>query len=66
MVEHLSVWHDFDSDNLDTYPEVNARIQVKHANGQLGEAYSLELFSLNRIAAESPVVAWRYIKDKSI
>jgi hypothetical protein len=64
-IEYLSDWHEFDRNNLNTYPEVSARIQVKYADGRLGDLDSLALFFLDRLNVDSPVVAWRYIRSRA-
>jgi hypothetical protein len=60
------LWHDFDVNDRSTYPKVMASVQVKDANGRVAEGDSRELFSRDNLVAESPVIAWRYIKAAGV
>jgi hypothetical protein len=62
---HMSPWHVFKSDDRSTHPEVNARMQVKYADGSLAVGYAFDFFPGLKTVQESPVIGWRYIKDYS-
>jgi hypothetical protein len=61
MAEHLSDWHNFNAENLKTYPEMNSSpIQVRFANGTTEEATGFDI--IVRYKPKASVIAWRYIK----
>ena len=65
-MEPPSNWHYFNENERSTYPKVVAPVQVRHASGRIAEGDSHELFSSDHLLAESPVIAWRYIKPAGL
>ena len=48
-MKHLSDWHVFDPTDRNTYPKVNAPVQVKFDNGQMEEGDVRMYFPLTKL-----------------
>ena len=59
---HLSDWHAFDTSDRKTYPNVNAPVQVRFADGKMEEGGSQMFLSPAKLLPCSSIAAWRYIK----
>jgi hypothetical protein len=63
---HRSDWHSFNETVSETYPTIDASVQVRYANGGTAEGDFRKLLLHVRILHESPITAWRYIKKEHI
>jgi hypothetical protein len=63
---HRSDWHSFNENVPEDYPTIDSHVQVRYANGGTSEGDFRKLLSHVRILHESPITAWRYIKNEHI
>lgn len=66
MEEHLSDWHVFTSSDRNSYPRVDAPVQVRFSNGEQVEGSSRRYFPRNKLLPTSSITGWRYIKRSSL
>jgi hypothetical protein len=59
---HLSDWHVLDPNDRETYPKVNAPVQVRFEDGKLAQGDSRMFFPQLKLLTTSAINAWRYIK----
>jgi hypothetical protein len=65
-MKHLSDWRTFERTDRETYPRVDARVQVEFENGRIEEGNSLEFFPRSGHLPASTITAWRYLKQVNI
>jgi hypothetical protein len=65
-MDHLSEWHTFDPLNEETYPKVNAPVQVKYDTGIVVEGFSVEFFPSVGLRSGLPITGWRYIRQMGL
>jgi hypothetical protein len=61
---HLSDWHKFDPSDRETYPKVDAPVQVRFDDGQMEEGDSRMFFPIDKLLPSSSINAWRYVKGR--
>jgi hypothetical protein len=65
-MEHLSAWHEFSRNEKGTHPTVNARVEMKFANGSQVEGYWFRGFFSYDMRALFPITEWRYTEDVTV
>jgi len=66
-MEHFSSeWHRFNPKSAQTYPKVDAPLQVRYANGAERKGSFKELFSPRKTSLDTQIAGWRYIKGPAI
>jgi hypothetical protein len=65
-MKHLSNWHDFNPHDPQTFPKVNAPIQVRYKSGKVNVGYSRDFFPGSELLSDSPIKGWRYIKAQDL
>jgi hypothetical protein len=63
---HLSEWHTFNPHHRETYPKVDAPIQVQYESGEVSIGFTHDFFPVSGLLLDSLVTNWRYIKSESI
>ena len=59
-MEHLSEWHDLTPSDRDTYPKVDAPLQVQYDNGGLFTGYRDDFFPREgHLLSDSRITCWR-------
>lgn len=59
----LGLWHDFDPEALDTYPQFEHPIQVRFVNELTTEGECAEFFPEDKRLTASLIKQWRYIHE---
>jgi hypothetical protein len=62
-VEHVSDWHVFNPGDRETYPNVEAPLQVRFENGRIEDGMTSEFFPRIGLLPVSSMVAWRNIDE---
>ena len=66
QMKYISEWHSFDPKSAQTYPKIDAPLQVRYANGAEQKGNFKELFSPRKTSLDTKITGWRYIKDLHI
>jgi hypothetical protein len=61
-MQHLSDWHTFNPRDPQTYPKVDAPIQVRYESGSLSVGFSRDFFPGSGLLSDSLITGWRYVK----
>jgi hypothetical protein len=65
-MQHLSEWHILNARDRQTYPKVDAPIQVRYESGRVSVGYSHDFFPASGLPSDSLIKAWRYIKGEAL
>jgi hypothetical protein len=65
-MQHLSEWHTFNSRDRQTYPKVNAPVQVRYHSGRVSVGFSHDFFPASDLLPDSLIKDWRYIKAEAL
>jgi hypothetical protein len=65
-MKHLSDWRKFARTDRETYPRVDARVQVEFENGRIEEGDSRAFFPRSGYLPASTITAWRYLNQLDI
>ena len=65
-MRYLSEWNAFNPYDRETYPKVNAPVQVTYEGGRVGEGFSLDFFPASGLLSGSLITRWRYIKQEDL
>jgi hypothetical protein len=65
-MKHLSEWHTFNSRDRQTYPKVDAYIQVRYESGKVSVGFSHEFLPASGLLSDSLIKGWRYIKAETL
>jgi hypothetical protein len=65
-MRYLSEWNAFNPNDRETYPKVNAPVQVTYEGGRVGEGFSLDFFPASGLLSGSLITRWRYIKQEDL
>jgi hypothetical protein len=63
---HLSEWHTFNLRDRQTYPKVDAPVQVQYESGQVSVGFSHDFFPVSGLLSDSLITDWRYIKPEAL
>jgi hypothetical protein len=61
-MQHLSEWHPFNSQDRQTYPKVDAPIEVRYGSGTVSVGFRHDFFPASGLLSDSLITGWRYIK----
>jgi hypothetical protein len=62
QMKYISEWHSFDPKSAQTYPKIDAPLQVRYANGAERKGSFKELFSPRKTSLDTKITGWRYLK----
>jgi hypothetical protein len=65
-MQHLSEWHTFNARDRQTYPKVDAPIQVRYESGRLSVGFRHDFFPASGLLSYSLISGWRYIKAEAL
>jgi hypothetical protein len=65
-MQHLSEWHTFNARDRQTYPKVDAPIQVRYESGSVSVGFSHDFFPASALLSDSLIRDWRYIKEAAL
>jgi hypothetical protein len=65
-MRHLSEWHTFDPRDPQTYPKVDAPVQVRCESGGGNIGFSRDFFPATGLLSDSLITGWRYIKSGAL
>jgi hypothetical protein len=65
-MHHISEWHSFDPRDRQTYPKVDAPVQVRYESGALSVGFSHDFFPPSHYFLDSLITGSRYIKEEAL